>query len=638
MPTINSQISQIGEILRGHYRPSEYEDILLPLVILRRIDCMLNGKTSLQSEVQPTLENRSGLSFQKLSAHRESIDTKIIEYLCGFPKKIQDLINTLGFQSKIVHLHQTGILHPLICKFNNLNLDPTEIDTHQMGAIFEALITQFNQSANEQTGDFFTPREIVHLMVNLLFAAEQETSIPVKSLLDPTCGTGGMLSVAKQYTNQHYRHIQLITYGQDFNPRAHAIAWAEALLRGEESKIRFGDSLTDDQFNGEQFDYFLSNPPFGVDWKSQHSAILQEHKSLGFSGRFGSGLPRVSDGSLLFLQHVIAKFKSTGSRCAIVFSGSPLFSGKAGSGESEIRRWIIERDYLEAIVALPEQIFQNTGIGTYIWILTNCKALHRQGKIQLIDARHRWHPLRRSIGEKRRYLNDEDIKATLDDYTQLIETETSKIFSNKEFGYHSITVERPLRLAFQMTEERKANFLALFPHLKNEVKQIEARFGQQEWLNWNEVSIQIANSSSYRWKKDELKQFRKFFTDRNPFAYAVQVTPTLSEQPKETQQLSLLEPLANVQDCLNDECEPDSELRDTEIVPLTQDITSYFQDEVLPHVKDAWIDKSKTCIGYEINFQRCFYKYIPPRPLEEIKSDILQLEKEIQELLQEMLK
>jgi len=635
MSSIKSQLLQIGETLRGYYRPAQYETIILPLVILRRLDASVaDSKTAAKIPYQ----SNSGLSFTSLASKPDEIAPNFMRYLNGFPQNVQALMTDLEFLPEIPYLIETGLLAHLICQFSQINLAPSVIDTVQMGEVFELLITQFNQSSNEQTGDYFTPREIVHLMVKLLFAtATPSDSRSVKCLFDPTCGTGGMLSSAKQYVKQHYPEIELKTFGQDFNRRAYAIAYADALLQGEETQIKFGDSLINDQFPQASFDYFLANPPFGVNWRSQQAKIVQEYQTLGKSGRFGAGIPRVSDGSLLFLQHLIHKFKKTESRCAIVFSGSPLFTGQAGSGESEIRRWIIENDWLEAIVALPEQTFQNTEIGTYIWIISNHKTDQRQGKIQLIDAKERWHSLRRSVGKKRRYLDTEDIQATIDDYSQFKESDTSKIFSNADFGYFNVTVERPLRLAFKITTERKVNFLQQFPHRKADIEVIEAALGNEEHLNWNQVMRQIAPFISHqaKWKKLELKQFRDSFTERNPDAEAILLEP-LVPILESGRQLSFLEAETPFNENKATQWEPDNELRDTESIPLKDSIKDFFAKEILPYVPDAWINESKTCIGYEINFQRHFYKYIPPRPLEEITAEILELEKEISKLLQDI--
>jgi type I restriction enzyme M protein len=504
-----------------------------------------------------------------------------------------------------------------------------------MGLIFENLIHRFNELANETAGDHFTPREVIRLMVNILFIHDDKllaTPGTVRELLDPACGTGGMLAEAQSYLREHHSGARLYVYGQDYNPRAYATAASDMLMKqvdhnGGIDHVRFGDSFTDDQFEGNTFDYFLTNPPFGVDWKKQQKKIQQEHDNQGFDGRFGAGLPRINDGSLLFLQHMIDKFEPVqpekhkhGSRLAIVFSGSPLFTGGAGSGESDIRKWTIGNDWLEAIIALPEQMFYNTGIGTYIWVVTNRKERRRKGKIQLLDAREMYIPMRRSLGNKRRKIGEKEdgrdqIAEIVKLYGRFAAGETSKIFDNADFGYTRVTVERPLRLRYQMTTENKAQFLDACPHLSDDLKAIDKALGREPLLDWNTVWAQIEDllhERKSRWKAPEQKFFRSVFTQKDPEA----------------------EPVFKSS---NDEAyEPDADLRDFENVPLKEDIGTYFEREVLPHVPDAWMDRSKDRVGYEINFNRHFYKYALPRSLEEIDADLKRAEDEILRLLREV--
>src|SRR5256885_11798323 len=416
-----------------------------------------------------------------------------------------------------------------------------------MGLIFENLIRRFNELANETAGDHFTPREVIRLMVNILFIHDDEllaTPGTVRKLLDPACGTGGMLAEAQNYLREHHSAARLYVYGQDYNKRAFATAASDMLMKqvdhnGGGDNIRFGDSFTDDRFKDpplDKFDYFLTNPPFGVDWKKQQKEIQREHEKLGFAGRFGAGLPRVNDGSLLFLQHMISKFEPVrpaeqkhGSRLAIVLSGSPLFTGGAGSGESDIRKWIIENDWLEAIIALPEQMFYNTGIGTYVWIVTNRKEKRRKGKIQLLDARAFYVPMRRSLGDKRRKIGEqEDGRDQLTEivrlYGQLSDGDTSKLFDNADFGYTRVTVERPLRLRYQMTTEDKARFLDACPHLLDDVQAIDKALGREPQRDWNAVWAcieELLRKRQARWKAPEQKLFRSVFTQRDPEAEPV---------------------------------------------------------------------------------------------------------------------
>ncbi len=441
-----------------------------------------------------------------------------------------------------------------------------------------------------------------------------------------------MLAEAQNYLRQHHAEAQLYVYGQDYNKRAFATAASDMLMKevshnGGGENVRFGDSFTDDRFADDTFDYFLTNPPFGVDWKKQQKEIQQERDKRGFDGRFGAGLPRVNDGSLLFLQHMADKFEPVrpaehkhGSRLAIVFSGSPLFSGGAGSGESDIRKWIIENDWLEAIVALPEQMFYNTGIGTYVWIVTNRKQKQRKGKIQLLDARDVWtaggsEDNKRSLGDKRRHITGAQIAEIVKLYGRQADGETSKIFDNADFGYTRVTVERPLRLRYQMTPEDKARFLDACPHLLDDVHAIDKTLGREQERDWNAVwrhIEQLLHKRKSRWKATERKLFRSVFAQKDPEA----------------------EPVAKAG--RDEGYEPDADLRDFENVPLKTDIDAYFEREVRPHVPDAWMDRTKDKVGYEINFNRHFYKYTPPRPLEEIDAELKQAEEEIMRLLREV--
>jgi type I restriction enzyme M protein len=473
-------------------------------------------------------------------------------------------------------------------------------------------------------------------MVNILFIHDDEllaTPGTVRKLLDPACGTGGMLAEAQNYLREHHGAARLYLFGQDYNKRAYATAASDMLMKavdqnGGSNNIRFGDTFTDDQFTAppyDKFDYLIANPPFGVDWKKQQREVTREHEKLGYAGRFGAGLPRVNDGALLFLQHMISKFEPLrpadqkfGSRLAIVFSGSPLFTGGAGSGESNIRRWIIENDWLEAIVALPEQMFYNTGIGTYLWIVTNRKEKRRKGKVQLIDAREVWTPggsedSKRSLGDKRRHMTAGQIGEVVRLYGGFRNAGGSKIFDNADFGYTRVTVERPLRLCYRMTTDAKERFLEACPHLLDDVQAIDSRLGREpnpDWDSlWNQVEDLLHERRS-RWKAPEKKLFRTIFCDRDPDAEPV----TLDSGG----------------------FEPDPDLRDFENVPLKEDIDAYFARDVLPHVPDAWMDRAKDKIGFEINFNRYFYQYTPPRSLEEIDADLKRAEEEIVRLLGEV--
>ncbi len=652
-------IWQIADLLRGPYRPPQYERVMLPMTVLRRFDCVLaptkekvlkeyerrkGGKLNdealdklLNRAADQRFHNHSPLDFQKLKGDPDHIEKHLVSYIKGFSANVRTIFDYFEFENEIEKMRESNILYLVVSKFCDVDLHPKPVPNEQMGLIFENLIRRFNELANETAGDHFTPREVIRLMVHILFMKDDKllaTPGTVRKLLDPACGTGGMLAEAQNYLREHHSAARLYVYGQDYNKRAFATAASDMLMKdvdhnGSGENVRFGDSFTDDQFAGETFDYFLTNPPFGVDWKKQQKDIQQEHEKRGFDGRFGAGLPRVNDGSLLFLQHMWHKREPVkpaehkhGSRLAIVFSGSPLFTGGAGSGESDIRKWIIENDWLEGIIALPEQMFYNTGIGTYIWIVANRKEKRRKDKIQLLDARDIWtaggsEDNKRSLGDKRRHLTNAQISEIVKLYDRQVDSETSKTFDNAEFGYTRVTVERPLRLRYQMTTEDKARFLDACPHLLDDVQAIDKTLGREPERDWKKVWSRIESLLHKRkshWKSSEEKLFRSVFTQKD----------------------SQAEPVAKGGSEKGYEADPD--LRDFENVPLKDDIDAYFEREVLPHVPDAWMDRSKDKAGYEINFNRHFYKYTPPRPLEEIDADLKKAEEEILRLLREVTK
>lgn len=666
---LSNFIWQIADLLRGPYRPPQYERVMLPMTVLRRFDCVLaptkpqvlkeyyKRKDTFKDDALDAMlnkvagqrfHNRSQLDFEQLKGDPDNIAQHLSDYITGFSKNVYDIFDRFEFTAEIEKMREANILYLVVSKFCDVDLHPDDLDNIDMGSLFEDLIRRFNEAANETAGDHFTPREVIRLMVDILFAPDDDILTKpgiIRKMLDPTCGTGGMLAEAQNYLRENHSTAKLWVFGQDFNPRAYAMAASDLLLKSNEnSDIRYGDSLINDQYYGDKFDYFLANPPFGVDWKRQQKEVQREHEKLGFDGRFGAGTPRVNDGSLLFLQHMISKFEpyqpeaeKNGSRLAIVFNGSPLFTGGAGSGESEIRKWVIEKDWLEAIIALPEQMFYNTGISTYIWIVTNRKQQHRKGKIQLIDSRTRWQPMRRSLGDKRRYMGEEDIVAVVRDYGEFVESETSKIFDNEDFGYNRVPIERPLRLLYQMDVERKSRFLDAVPHLLDDVQAIDRELGREPRPNWSEfdkLMNALIKQRGSRWKKTENKLFRDVFTERNPEAEGV-----ILKQRK-----AIDEPNARVWGWFRDAkgkveqmYEPDTQLRDSENVSLTDEIVGYFHREVEPHVDDAWADRDKIRSAYEINFNRHFYKYTPPRPLAEIDADIKRMEEEFMRLLHEVI-
>jgi type I restriction enzyme M protein len=650
-------IWDIADLLRGPYRPPQYERVMLPMTVLRRFDSVLENsksevlkefeslKVRYKGEIPPSIlssklekitnqkfYNTSLFTFEKLKGAPDSIAQDLASYINGFSPNVRRIFEFFDFEKEIFAMNDANILYLIVSEFAKVNLHPSLVSNRDMGLIFENLIRRFNELANETAGDHFTPREIIKLMVNLLFIDDDDFlkgKSVIREILDPTCGTGGMLSEAKNHVSELNKDAILVAYGQDYNKRAYATAAADLLIKNDPSAkmiqediIQFGDTLVDDQFPDKKFDYLIANPPFGVDWKKQKPQIDRDK-----TGRFKAGLPRVNDGALLFLQHMISKFepydpknKKFGSRLAIVFSGSPMFSGGAGSGESDIRKWIIENDWLEGIIALPEQMFYNTGINTYIWVLTNRKSKSRKGKIQLFDAREFYIQMRKSQGSKRRKIGEGEvddgiihvmepnqIAEIITEYGQFDNTTNAKLFDNEDFGFTRVTVERPLRLKYQMTAERKMAFLDACPHLLEDVQAIDKKLGQEILMDWNKVLKDIKKISEQKWSARELVVFRNVFTDKDPEA-------------------------AKVQKGKND-FEADADLRDFENIPLKIDIEDYFKNEVLPFVPDAWMDRSKDKVGYEINFNRYFFKNTENRSLEVINKELSEIEKEILKLL-----
>ncbi|WP_244310003.1 type I restriction-modification system subunit M [Leptospira mtsangambouensis] len=563
----------IADLLRGHYRQSDYGKVILPLTVLRRLDIVLEPtkknvieayeqhKTKKPEILEPILNNaakvkfhnRSKYDFSELAKDADHLAANFRNYIKGYSLSAIEIIDYFSLEDQIKKLEEYDLLYLVVKKFAEAGDMFRGVSSLEMGYIFEELIRKFAELSNETAGEHFTPREVIRLMVNLLFINDKEILTNkgiVRTLYDPACGTGGMLSVAEEFLHDLNPDAKLEVFGQEMNPESFAICKSDMLIKGQNpSNIKFGNTFTQDGLTEEKFDYMLSNPPFGVDWKKSEKLIKEEAAKKGWDGRFGAGLPAISDGSLLFLQHMVSKMKRKdgGSRLAIVFNGSPLFSGAAGSGPSDIRKWIIENDMLEAIVALPDQLFYNTGISTYIWIVTDHKPKNRKGKVQLINAtggdlEDKDNPfyakMLRSLGNKRKEIHEDAISKITKLYGDFRESEYCKIFDNDDFGYHRITVERP--------------------------------------------------------KLDEAGK------------------PLYDKKGK---------PLA------------DSDLRDFENIPLKENIESYFQKEVLPHVSDAWIDHEKTKVGYEINFTKYFYKYKPLRSLAEIRRDILALEEETQGMI-----
>ncbi|WP_020106077.1 class I SAM-dependent DNA methyltransferase [Nocardia sp. 348MFTsu5.1] len=646
-------IWSIANLMRGPFQPNQYGDVILPLTILRRLDCILEPtKTAVLDEfekkkrsnipLKPFLIAKSGYSFYntskwdftKLAADPEGLADNLIDYIAGFSSNVGDVFDGFGMDSLIADLDKKNLLFLIVKAFANVDLHPNAVSAHDMGYIFEELIRRFAESNNAQAGDHFTPREVIRLMVELLFQNDDEVLTKagiVRTIYDPAAGTGGMLSVADEHLRDMNPKARLVMYGQEVNARSYAMCKSDLIIKGQDvDNIYLGNTLTDDGYSGSTFDYLLSNPPFGVEWKSAQKAVTDEHTQRGHAGRFGPGLPRVSDGSLLFLMHLISKMRAPrdgGSRLAMVLNGSPLFAGGAGSGESNIRRWIIENDLLDTIVALPVDMFYNTGISTYIWVLDNHKPADRKGKVQLIDGSAMFGKMRKSLGSKRKELRPEDIATIAQLYVEQVndpgsvdESSLSKVFNGEDFGYSAITVERPLQLLFVPTDEKVDAVLA-----QKSIERLKA--GEQ-------AAIRKALTGLIGWEWNdrdgfvgELKDALRKTGITKPGAPLVKtIWSTIGEHGDDA--VICTDSKGNP--------EPDPALRDTENVPLTEDVEEYFAREVLPHVPDAWIDHAKTKIGYEIPFTRHFYRYVPPRDLTEIKADLQILVKDITEMLAEV--
>lgn len=562
-----SFIWSVADLLRGDYKQSDYGKVILPFTLLRRLDCVLEPtKEAVLAEYEArkdlklpldqflvrkskqTFYNTSQLDLAKLLADPANIKKNLTTYISSFSENARDIFERYDFPVQIEKLDSANLLYQIVQKFAGVNLHPDQVDNHKMGLVFEELIRRFAELSNETAGEHFTPREVIRLMVSLLFSTDSEILTKpgvVRSIYDPTAGTGGMLSTADELLGDLNPDARLVMFGQELNPESYAICKADMLIKGQDVRnIILGNTLSQDGHTDRTFAYMLSNPPFGVEWKKVEKEVRGEHTKKGFAGRFGPGLPRVSDGSLLFLLHLVSKMnppEEGGSRIGIVLNGSPLFTGGAGSGESNIRQWIIENDWLEAIAALPTDMFYNTGISTYVWIVTNRKQPQRKGKIQLINGGSFYQAMRKSLGSKRKELGSGDIQRINELYSSFEDNEYSKILDNEEFGYTTVTVERPLR-----------------DEAGNVVKDSKGR------------------------------------------------------------------------------SKPDPALRDSENVPLKEDIQTYFEREVLPHVPSAWIDEGKSKVGYEIPFNRYFYTYTPPRPLEEIDAELQALGRDIISLLAEV--
>lgn len=687
----------VADLLRGDFRQSQYGRIILPFTLLRRLECVLeNTKPNVLAMYESVkdkpieaqdkiLTHSSKLSFYNTSKMdlnklgETGVAQNLENYVQSFSPNAREIFEHFDFFNTIDKLEEADLLYKVAKRFATTDLHPEVVDNYHMGLVFEELIRRFAESSNDTAGEHFTPRDIVRLTTSLVFCNDNDLLTQaglVRSIYDPTAGTGGFLSSGMEYVHELNDKAALSAFGQELNPESYAICKADMLIKGQKvDNIKLGNTLSNDQLSADKFDYMLSNPPFGVDWKKVQKGIVEEHKNKGFEGRFGAGLPRVSDGSLLFLMHLISKMRpvspnlkesssASGSRIGIILNGSPLFTGGAGSGESEIRRYVLENDLLEAIIALPTDMFYNTGIATYVWVLSNnksnYKAEQRKGKVQLINASKErakkggrgrsgggesdtpienvfYAAMRKSLGSKRRVLTEESIETIVKTYGQFVENDFSKIFDFTDFGYRRITVERPLKLVFEVTEENFKSYcddyiekaqkknpditLNLMPPAGYSTLQnllIEFKQGKEKVFS----RIEFFQSFTEKLSATEKKNICKFFAQQDESAETC-----LFESGKQKGQP-----------------EPNPDLRDNENIPLKQSVQEYFKREVLPHVPDAWIDETKVdakdgevgIVGYEIPFNRHFYVYQPPRALEEIDADLDAVSADIMKLLQEV--
>ncbi len=662
----------VADLIRDTFKRGKYQDVILPFTVLRRIDCVLaptkekvlavNAKLKGKLEnVVPQLTKASGYAFYNTSKYdfesllgdHTHLAQNLRHYIANFSPNMKEVLEKFDFDNTIKKLDEAGLLFLVMERFRTINLHPNVVSNYEMGLIFEELIRKFNEALDENPGEHFTPREVIRLMVNLMLAQDREAlsrNHIIRKVYDPCCGSGGMLTIAKERIMEINSKAEVYLFGQEVNPETWAVSKSDMLMTSPDGKdaenIAFGSTLSNDRHPNQRYDYLLANPPYGKDWKMDQSAV-EEEAERGYGGRFGAGLPRISDGQLLFLQHMLGRMKESkegGSRVAIIMNGSPLFTGDAGSGESEIRRWILENDWLETLVAMPEQLFYNTGIATYVWVLTNRKERKRKGKVQLINATGFWIPMRRSLGNKRREISNEQIKQITDLFTAFKESEYCKIFDSTDLGYRKITVERPLRLNFQASPERIAQLKSetVFQNLALSRKKGAKERAKEEQEGREEQQAILSMLA---------KLPQTLFKDREAFEAALDRATKASEikltdaiRKAILSALSGRDETAEICRDKEGEPEPDPDLRDYENVPLKEDIEVYFDREVKPHVPDAWIntavvdhkDGKVGKIGYEINFNRYFYKYQPPRPLEAIEADIKVIEKDILRMLAEV--
>ena len=694
---IVSFIWGVADLIRDTFKRGKYQDVILPLTVLRRLDCVLaptkedvlqrqaelrgRGLEDLHSQLCRSsglaFYNTSRYDFERLLADAPNVAANLRNYIAGFSQNMREVLERFDVDNTISKLDEAGLLFQVLEQFREVDLHPDLVDSADMGTIFEELIRRFNEALNENPGEHFTPRDVVHLMVALMLAGDEDSIAGqgiVRTVYDPCCGSGGMLMIAKEHvTRGHRDNGSLLTgpvnpdaeihlFGQEVNPETWAVSKSDLLMKDptgrDADNIAFGTTLSSDRHAARTFDYLIANPPYGKDWKRDERAVRSEHER-GAAGRFGPGLPRISDGQLLFLLHMLSRAKDPkagGSRIAIIMNGSPLFTGDAGSGESEIRRHIFENDLLEALIALPEQLFYNTGIATYVWLLTNRKTQARRGKVQLIDASSFWTPMPRSLGDKRRQIPPDKaadviriLRGFRDGESRVVdragkqeEAVVSRVFATTHFGFRRVTVERPLRLSFQASPERIARLQEerAFQNLKKSRKRGYAADQEAaQGRRLQESILELLNGLP-----DTVVSDRRAFEGMLDDA-AKRAGTKLSAPVRKAVLNALAERDENAAICRDrdGQPEPDPELRDTERVPLAEDVDAFFEREVRPHVPDAWIDESRRdpkdkqvgMVGYEINFNRYFYRYSPPRPLAEIEADIQDIEADIVRMLRE---
>ncbi len=674
----------VADLIRDTFKRGKYQDVILPLTVLRRLDCVLaptkkkvlGKQAELRSKklenLDPQLRKISGFAFyntsrydfDKLLADAPHLAANLRNYIAGFSPNMREVLEKFDFDNTISKLDEAGLLFQVLERFKDVDLHPSKVDNPTMGTIFEELLRKFNEALNENPGEHFTPRDVVHLMVDLMLAGDESrirSKGVVRTVYDPCCGSGGMLLITKEHITVGLRKngdiisppintgAEIHLFGQEVNPETWAVSKSDLFMKDptgrDADNIAYGSTLSNDRHASMSFDYLIANPPYGKDWKRDQEAVEAEHER-GASGRFGSGLPRISDGQLLFLLHMLAHAKDPkegGSRIAIIMNGSPLFTGDSGSGESEIRRYVLENDLLEALIALPEQLFYNTGIATYIWVVTNRKAPARRRTVQLVDATSFWVPMRKSLGDKRREIPLERARDILKIVADFKDGDTSRIYPTTHFGFRKITVERPLRLNFQASPERIAGldeergFQALAQSKKKGAagakEQAEGR-AQQNAIR----KLLRALPNSLLKDRAAFERVLETAAEKASVDLSASVTKAILSALSERDETAAI--------CRDSDgsAESDPELRDTESVPLAESVEVFFEREVKPHVPDAWIDTDKCdpkdgkvgLVGYEINFNRYFYRYTLPRPLEAIEADIREIETDIMRMLAEV--